>query len=453
MLKTGRARVKQASLGFKKFPKIMKIHFVGIGGIGVSALARYYLAQGYKISGSDLVSSEITKALEKLGVKIFIGKHKAKNLPKDADLVIYSPAVEERNPELKKARKLKIKCQSYPQALGELTKDHYTIAVCGSHGKSTVAAMVGLILTKAKLDPTIILGTKLREFGGSNCRVGKSKYLVIEADEYKESFLNYWPKTIVLLNIEYDHPDYFKDLHHYIFAYKKFVSHLPRDGILVANKDDKNTFLTFKKRKKVIWYSLREKESKKLRKVLKIPGEFNVSNALAALKVARILKIPDKISFKTLSQYRGSWRRFDEKRAKIDNLKFTIINDYGHHPTQVKVTLEAAREKYKDKTIWCIYQPHQYQRTYYLFNDFVKVFKEHSVDKVIITDIYTVSGRESKEIMRRVNAQKLVGAINKENVIYLPKEKIINYLKKNLAGGEVVIIMGAGDIYHLAQRF
>jgi UDP-N-acetylmuramate--alanine ligase len=431
----------------------MKIHFIGIGGIGVSALARYYLVQGNEISGSDLVSSEITKALEKLGAKISIGKHKAKNLPKDANLVVYSPAVEEKNPELKKARKLKIKCQSYPQALGELTKNHYTIAVCGSHGKSTVAAMIGLILTKAKFDPTVILGTKLREFGDSNCRVGKSKYLVIEADEYKESFLNYWPQIIVLLNIEYDHPDYFKNLHHYILAYKKFVSHLPKDGILVANKDDKNTFLTFKKRKKVIWYSLIEKESKKLRKVLKIPGEFNVSNALAALKVARILKIPDKISFKTLSQYKSSWRRFDEKRAKIDNLKFTIINDYGHHPTQVKVTLEAAREKYKDKTIWCIYQPHQYQRTYYLFDNFVKVFKEHPVDKVIITDIYTVSGRESKEIMRRVNAQKLVEAIKKENVIYLPKEKIINYLKKNLKGGEVVIIMGAGDIYNLTLKF
>jgi UDP-N-acetylmuramate--alanine ligase len=453
MLKIGRARAKQASLGFKKFPKIMKIHFVGIGGIGVSALARYYLAQGYKISGSDLVSSEITKGLEELGAKIFIGKHKAKNLSRETDLVVYSPAVEEKNPELKKAKKLKIKCQSYPQALGELTKNHYTIAVCGSHGKSTVAAMIGLILTKAKLNPTVILGTKLREFGDSNCRVGKSKYLVIEADEYKESFLNYWPKIIVLLNIEYDHPDYFKNLRHYILAYKKFVSHLPKEGVLVANKDDKNTFLTFKKRKKVIWYSLKEKESEKLRKILKIPGEFNVSNALAALKVARILKIPDKISFKTLSQYKGSWRRFDEKRVKIDNLKFTIINDYGHHPTQVKVTLEAAREKYKDKTIWCIYQPHQYQRTYYLFNDFIRVFKKHSVDKVIITDIYTVSGRESKEIMRKVNAQKLVEAINKENVIYLPKEKIINYLKKNLAGEEVVIIMGAGDIYNLAQRF
>jgi len=434
----------------------MKIHFIGIGGIGVSALARYYLAQGNEVSGSDLVSSEITKALEKLGAKIFIGKHKAKNLPKDANLVIYSPAVEEKNPELKKARKLKIKCQSYPQALGELTKNHFTIAVCGSHGKSTVAAMIGLILTKAKFNPTVILGTKLKEFGDSNCRVGKSKYLVIEADEYKESFLNYWPKIIVLLNIEYDHPDYFKNLNHYILAYKKFVSHLPKDGILIANRDDKNTFKTFKNRK-AIWYSLKEKESEKLRKILKIPGEFNVSNALAALKVARVLKIPDKISFKVLSQFKGTWRRFDIKKIKFSkNLEprtFTLVIDYAHHPTQVKVTLEAARGKYKNKKIWCIFQPHQYQRTYYLFDDFIKVFKEHPVDKVIITDIYTVSGRESKEIMRRVNAQKLVEAINKENVIYLPKRKIIDYLKKNLRGREVVIIMGAGDIYNLALRF
>jgi UDP-N-acetylmuramate--alanine ligase len=437
----------------------MKIHFIGIGGIGVSALARYYLAKGNEVSGSDLVSSEITKALEKLEAKIFIGKHKAKNLPKDADLIIYSPAVEEKNPELKEARKLKIKCQSYPQALGELTKNHFTIAVCGSHGKSTVAAMIGLILTKANLDPTVILGTKLKEFGDSNCRVGKSDYLVIEADEYKESFLNYWPKIIVLLNIEYDHPDYFKNLDHYILAYKKFVSHLAKDGILIANKDDKNISnlksQISKLKIKIQNYSLKGKESEKLRKILKIPGEFNVSNALAALKVARILKIPDKISFKVLSQFKSTWRRFDEKIARIPNTKYPIriINDYGHHPTQVKVTLEAAREKYKNKKIWCIFQPHQYQRTYYLFDDFIKVFKEHPVDKVIITDIYTVSGRESKKIMRKVNAQKLVKAINKENVIYLPKGKIINYLKKNLRGGEVVVIMGAGDIYNLTLRF
>jgi UDP-N-acetylmuramate--alanine ligase len=433
----------------------MKIHFIGIGGIGVSALARYYLAKGHEVSGSDLVSSEITKALEKLGAKIFIGKHKAKNLPRDANLVIYSPAVEEKNPELKKARKLKIKCQSYPQALGELTKDHYTIAVCGSHGKSTVAAMIGLILTKAKFDPTVILGTKLKEFGDSNCRIGKSKYLVIEADEYKESFLNYWPKIIVLLNIEYDHPDYFKDLNHYILAYKKFVSHLPKDGILIINKDDKNLSSTFFAiAKNAVYYSLRQKEAKKLRKILKIPGEFNISNALAALATARVLKILDKISFKALSQFKGTWRRFDEKIARIPNTKYAIriINDYAHHPTQVKVTLEAAREKYKNKKIWCIFQPHQYQRTYYLFDDFVKVFRENPVDKVLITDIYTVSGRESKKIMKKINSQKLVKEINKENVIYIQKEKIISYLKKNLKGKEVLMLVGAGDIYNLSLK-
>jgi len=282
--------------------------------------------------------------------------------------------------------------------------------------------------------------------------VGKSKYLVIEADEYKQSFLNYWPKIIVLLNIEYDHPDYFKNLRHYISAYRKFISHLPKDGVLIANKDDKNTFKTFKN-KKAIWYSLKEKQSKRLKKILKIPGKFNVSNALAVLKTSQILKISDKISLKVLSKFKGSWRRFEEKKAKISNLKFKIINDYGHHPTQVKVTLEAVREKYKNKKIWCIFQPHQYQRTYYLFDEFVKAFKNVPIDKVIITDIYTVSGREKKEIIEKVNSEKLVKAINKENVIYLPKKKIISFLKKNLKGGEIVVIMGAGDIYELNKKF
>jgi UDP-N-acetylmuramate--alanine ligase len=430
-----------------------KIHFIGIGGIGVSALARYYLIKGFKVSGSDLKESEITKALKKLGAKIFIGKQKKKNVPKDADLVIYSPAIEKNNPELLAAKAYNLKTLSYPQALGKLTKKHFTIAVCGSHGKSTVAAMIGLILAKAKFDPTVILGTKLREFGNSNCRVGKSKYLVIEADEYKESFLNYWPKIIVLLNIEYDHPDYFKNLRHYILAFKKFVFHLPKNGILIANKDDKNIYQTFSTIvKNILWYSLKERRAKKLKRILKIPGEFNVSNALAALRVAEILKISKKIALKTLSQFKGTWRRFEIKKAKIDNLKFTIINDYGHHPTQVKETLKAAREKYPKKKIFCIFQPHQYQRTFYLFDDFVRALRGNPIDKVFITDIYTVAGRESKKIMKKVSAKKLVNATKRENVIYLPKREIISYLKKNLKGGEVVILMGAGDIYELSLK-
>jgi len=433
----------------------MKIHFIGIGGIGVSALARYCLAHGREVSGSDLVSSEITKALKKLGAKIFIGKHKEKNLPKDADLVIYSPAIEEKNPELLEARTYNLKTLSYPEALGELTKKHFTIAVCGSHGKSTVAAMIGLLLTKANFDPTVILGTKLREFGNSNCRVGKSQYLVIEADEHFASFLNYWPKIIVLTTLEPDHLDYYKNFKNYILAFKKFVSHLPGDGFLVLNQDDKNIFNNkFSTAvRNVIHYSLKQKEAKKLKKILKVPGEFNVSNALAALTLARILKIPDKISFKALSEYRGSWRRFEIKKIKLPkNLEprtCTLISDYAHHPTQIKATLKAAREKFPKKKIILIFQPHQYQRTYYLWKDFVKVLKIAPVDKIIITDIYDVAGREERKIKKMVSSKKLVKAINKPFFVYLPKEKIINYLKENLKGGEVVILMGAGDIYEI----
>ncbi len=452
----------------------MNIHFIGIGGIGVSALARYYLAKGHKISGSDLVCSEITDGLRKEGAKLCIGKHRAENLSKNTDLVIFSPAITKDNPEIKRAKELGILVQSYPEALGELTKRYFTIAICGTHGKSTVTAMIGLILTKAGFDPTVILGTKLKEFGDSNCRVGKSEYLVIEADEHFASFLNYWPKIIVLTTLEPDHLDYYKNFKNYILAFKKFVSHLPKDGFLVANRDDKNIYSAFSRvAKNVKWYSLEDKETRKIKRVLKIPGEFNVANALAALKVAQFLKILEKTSLKTLSQYCGAWRRFEINHTKFlksnhKSVRITIVSDYGHHPTEIKVTLRAGREKYPKKKIWCVFQPHQYQRTYYLFGDFVKVFKEvlvqKWVDKLIITDIYDVAGRENENIKTKINSQKLIQAINYKlhkrkavvchlcQVEYIPKiSGVINYLKKNLEGGEVVIVMGAGDIYNLVK--
>lgn len=436
----------------------MNVHFVGIGGIGVSALAKYYLAKGHKVTGSDLVASEITDSLKKLGAKIFIGPHRSRTVLDQIDLVVYSPAVPTDNPELKRAKKLGIECQSYPEALGELTKKYFTIAVSGTHGKSTTTAMIGLLLAKAGLDPTVIVGTKVKEFGDSNCRVGKSQYLVIEADEHFASFLNYWPKIIVLTALELDHLDYYKNFKNYILAFKKFISHLPRDGVLIANRDDKNVNSTFSAAvKNVLWYSLKNKGVKKIKGILKIPGKFNISNALAALTVTRVLKIPDKISFKALSEYRGSWRRFEITRPGLvvrpGLIRHPIIiSDYAHHPTQIKVTLEAAREKFPRKKIWCVFQPHQYQRTYYLFKDFVKVFKEAPVDKLIITDIYDVAGRETLKIKKKVSSEKLVKKISKNKVIYLKKEEILDYLKKNLRGGEVVMIMGAGDIYNLSLK-
>jgi len=430
-----------------------KIHFVGIGGIGISALAKYYLMKGNLVSGSDLSSSEITDALRKKGANLFIGKHKKENISEDIDLVIYSPAVQKSNPELLKAKNYKLKTKSYPEALGELTKEHFTIAVSGTHGKSTTTAMLSLILIKAGFDPTVIIGTKLKEFGDSNFRAGKSKYLVIEADEHFASFLNYRPKIIVLTNIEADHLDYYKNIGNILKAFKKYVGHLSKDGILVVNGDDKNIRKIISNQFPISKYQFSNlKDVNKLKKIMKVPGDFNVYNALAALTTARVLKIPDKTSFAAFSRYKGAWRRFEIIKGNLNGEKITLVSDYGHNPQKARAALQAAREKWPNKKIWCVYQPHQYQRTYYLFRDFVKVFKKAYIDRIIITDIFDVAGREEGSLKKMVNSEKLVKAIRKDSVIYLPKEKIINYLKKNVKGGEVVIMMGAGNIYQLIPK-
>ncbi len=432
------------------------IHFIGIGGIGVSALAKYYLEKGYKVSGSDLVFSEITEALEKKGAKIFIGKHKPENLLKNVDLVVYSPAVQKSNPEFKKAKGLKIKTQSYPQALGKLTKEYFTIAVSGTHGKSTTTSMIGILLAKAGLDPTVIVGTKVKEFQDSNCRVGKSKYLVIEACEHEESFLNYWPQITVITNIEREHLDYYKNLNNILKAFNKFVSNLSKKGILVINDDDKNARKILSK-SQVQKYSLKQKEAKELKKILKVPGEHNIYNALAALAVARILGISNKIAFQALAGYQGAWRRFEIKKCRVidSKIKVLVINDYAHHPTEIKAVLKATREKFPKKKIWAVFQPHQYQRTFYLFKSFIKVLSAAPVDKLIITDIYDVAGREQGTIKKNISSQKLVKKIKAKNkVVYIPTiGKTAHYLRENLKGREVVIIMGAGDIYKLADYF
>lgn len=459
----------------------MKIHFLGLGGIGVSSLAQYYLARGEKVSGSDLAESEITQALKKQGARVFIGSHRASNLRERFDLVVYSPAITPDNPELKAAQKEGIPCQSYPQALGELTKKHFTLAVCGTHGKGTTTALISLILIKAKFDPTVVIGTKLKEFGDSNFRPGKSKYLVIEADEYKASFLNYWPKIIVLTTIDKDHLDYFKTLGNILKTFIQFVKHLPQDGWLVANAGEKNSreVLAQSSSQTIDYDPSKAREAARLRKILRIPGEHIVADALAALAVARILEIPDKISFQALGEYHGAWRRFEESELKMPlrgfskkystdrarspvDAKLKIISDYAHHPTEISVTLKAVREKYPGKEIWCVFQPHQYQRTYYLFSDFVKVLSQAPVDKLILAPIYSVAGRESRSIKRKVSSLKLARAIQKildtkyqipdTKTIYISTIlKITQYLRKNIKSSSVLVVMGAGDIYRLPQ--
>lgn len=434
----------------------MRFHFIGIGGIGISALAKYFLEKGHYVSGSDLVLSEPAEDLEKSGAIIYKGKHKTSNIKLPLDKVIFSPAITAENPELIKAKSLGIKTQSYPQALGELTKEHFTIAISGTHGKSTTTAMIGLILEKAKLDPTVVVGTRLKEFGNSNCRVGKSRYLVIEADEHFASFLNYRPQVIVLTNIDLDHLDFYKNINNILKTYTRYIMLLPKNGFLVVNKGDKNSIKIVKNIKprifKVKEYDLLQPEAKKIKEILKIPGEHNVLNALAALSVARIINIPDNIVFKTLSEYKGAWRRFEICKT-LHHGNVIVVSDYAHHPAEISATLKAAKEKYPNKKIWCVFQPHQYQRTYYLFGGFVDTFRKFPIDKLIITDIYDVAGREEKTIRSKVSAELLVKAIDREFALYLPNDKIIRYVKKNISPKSVLIIMGAGDIYQLVKKF
>lgn len=432
----------------------MKIHCIGIGGIGVSALAQYYLSEGHQVSGSDLVASEITDFLKAKGIEIIIG-NLTENIRQDFDLVVHSPAVKSDNPEYKAAKELNIKTQSYPEALGELTKKYYTIAIAGAHGKSTTTAMIALVLTVAGLDPTVIVGTKVKEFGNNNFRKGKSKYLVIEACEYDSSFIHYEPRIAVITNVDKEHLDYFKTFANVKKAFKNFILKIPEDGFLVFNQDDKYIPKILEAKFKTFGYSLKKqiKKAPKLKKLLQVPGDHNISNALAALQVARILEIQDKISLTALHNFKGTWRRFEVKEGIAGDKKITVVSDYAHHPNEIKATLEAAREKYPDERIWCVFQPHQHQRTYYLFNDFAKTFRKVSIDKIIITDIYDVAGRETKAINEEVSSGRLVKKINRKNVSYLPISDLEKYIKENIEGGEVLIIMGAGDIYKLADKF
>lgn len=429
------------------FPKnYKKAHFIGIAGIGVSALAQYFKSEGLAVSGSDLSDCQ---NLIKKKIKIYKG-HSCSNIKRDVDVIIYSNAIKENNPELLKGKKMGLRIMSYPEALGELTKKYFTIAVSGTHGKSTTTAMISSIMINAGLDPTVIIGTKIKNLN-NNFRKGKSKYLLIEADEYKGALLNYYPKIAVINNIEEDHLDYYKDVNDIIKTFQKYIKNNIKNNTLIVNDDDKNIKKILKiYKRKPVFFSLKDKDVRDI--TLKTPGDHNKYNALAALSVSRKLKINKKTAVEILSSFSGTWRRFEEKNINIKkNIRIKVINDYAHHPTAVSATIKAAKEKYKGRKIFLIFQPHQYERTYQLFDKFKEALSSTSLEKIIITDIYSVKGRESPEIKKKVNSKMLVSGIN--NAIYIKNEKEIHrYILKNLQNKNILIIMGAGDIYLLENK-
>ncbi len=451
------------------------IYFIGIGGIGISALARYFLASGSRISGSDASQSIITQELKKEGVEVKIG-HKTNNVPRNITLAIHSAAIAlDNNPEIKKIKKLgDIPIKSYAQAIGELTRDYKTIAITGSHGKSTTTALLALVLKDTHFDPTVIIGTKLKEFGGSNFRKGKSNYLILEADEYQESFLHYSPIAVIITNIDREHLDFFKNLNEIKKVFLKFINNIQLNGILILNKDDKNLFnlrnkiqkIAKKNNLKMFWFGAQEKFKsdiqEKLKKCLKVPGEHNFSNALAAYALSRAFKINSKIILNMLGKYRGAWRRM-EYRGKLKNsiingqkliINSFVFDDYAHHPTEIKATLLGLRQKYPKSKIICVFQPHQAERLKLLFKEFSQSF--YSADALILLSIYKVVGRDF--FASKYSSQKLAEIIKKRKtsppVTYLkdfknlPKTiKIILNSKSCALNSVVIVMMGAGDIY------
>lgn len=427
------------------------IHFVGIGGIGVSSLARYYLAIGAGVSGSDLAASEITQELAREGAEITIGKHKKSNVPKTATAVVCTPAILYSNVELVEGRHRGISVLTYPEALGELTKTYETVTISGSHGKSTTTALVSIVLEEGYFDPTVIIGVKLREFGGSNFRRGRGPYLVIEADEWNRSFLNYSPKYAVVTNIDREHMDTYKTLADLEETFAEYLAKVPPKGVIVANADDPALAKVARKfGEKVTWYSLRDPEARLVKPILKIPGEHNLSNALAAFKLGRALGVFEHDILRGLSRFSGAWRRFELRG--IVNGAF-VIADYGHHPSEIKATIRAARDRFPLRRIWCIFQPHQHQRLKFLWDDFVGAFDD--ADRVSLLPVYDVAGRETAAAKKQVSSIKLVEEIKNrgKDISYLESfDDAKKAIHAQARAGDIILLMGAGDIYDLTKE-
>lgn len=421
-----------------------KIHFVGIGGTGISAVARMMLLQGKMISGSDRSESPTAEELAKLGAKIFIGQN-AENISKDTNLVIYTVAIPDDNPELLRAKELKIKCVTYPQALNIISADKYTVAISGTHGKTTTTAMVGKILLDAGADPTVVVGSSFKDLK-TNMVAGKGDLLVVEADEYRRGFLNLSPKILVIANIDEDHLDYYKNLEDIQSAFSELAEKIPKDGFLICDKNDEHLLPVLKSVKsKVVDYPKVSVEGLNL----KFPGKHNVKNAQCALAVAEVLGLDFKKAVLSLNDFAGTERRFEFK-GKTESGAL-VYDDYAHNPHKLRAVLSGARELFPNKKIVAVFQPHLYSRTKTQLDEFAKSFQD--ADMVLLPPIYPAREKFDPSISSEMLVEKIADNYGGVKALAFESlDSIFDYLKKNLAGGEVVITIGAGDVTSLSDR-
>ncbi len=438
------------------------VHFIGIGGISMSGIARVLLSNGVKVSGSDTGSSAIIDKLKENGAVVY-DSHSADNIT-NQDLVVHTAAVKQDNPEIQEAIKKGIEVIDRAEMMGRLMKDYKNaVSVAGTHGKTTATSMMSYIMIKASLEPTVMVGGELDILGG-NYKIGKKDYFITETCEYCRSFLKFFPTVAIILNVEEDHLDYYKDLDDIKDAFNDFARLVPQDGALIVCADDKNAMDCLKGIKAPLFtYGIENGEftaskicydsfgypsfeilrngEKLLDIKLNVTGLHNVSNAVGCTAAALAMGIDAKFIKEGLEAFSGTKRRFEKKGSLNGAL---IIDDYAHHPTEIEATLNAVKN-ISHKKLWTVFQPHTYTRTYTLFEDFKKVLK--TAGNVIIADIYAAREKDTG----LVSAKQLADAV--ENAVYIESfEKIEDYLKNNVSQGDIVLTVGAGNVVEIGEH-
>ena len=450
------------------FKKPIHIHFIGIGGISMSGLAEILLSEGFTISGSDNKESELTIRLRSEGANVIIGQN-FDNITSDIDLVVYTAAIRRDNPELGAAMEANLPMLSRAELLGQMMRNYkYPIAVSGTHGKTTTSSMLSEILLAGNTDPTLSIGGILKSIGG-NVRIGHSDYFLTEACEYTNSFLSFFPKYGIILNVEADHLDFFKDLADIRNSFRRFAELLPADGALVingeierleeltanvkcpvytiglsANYDYYATDITFNE-VGCASYTIHTPKGLTFPVKLGVVGIHNVYNSLAALAMADILSFEPEISLAALEKCTGADRRFEIKGSLGD---ITIVDDYAHHPTEIAATLSAA-VNYPHNHLWVVFQPHTYSRTKALMSEFADALSK--AEHVILADIYAARENDTLGISSG-DLQKEIQKRGGDCYYFHSFSEIEIFLLKNCNQGDVLITMGAGDVYRIGEE-
>ncbi len=422
--------------------------FWGIGGIGMSALALWYLEEGWEVWGEDLKNSFMVKEVVQRGARVFVGKGSF-SLSK-FDRVIYSLAIPKKE-VLKRAQRVK-EVWSYPQALGEKTHRFFTFCVAGSHGKSTTTALLSLVLERAGFSPYVVVGTRLKEFGHLNFKKGSSPFLVVEADEYRGAFWNYLPQVVLLTNIDKEHLDFYKTFSGVKRGFAKFLERVPETGFIITHpsKEIQEVLKMGKVKARVIFTQKQNKSF--LKKYMYLPGLHNIDNANLVLSFSRMWGIEDSIVLKVIQNYKGAWRRFEVFRVTFGGKKIVVVSDYAHHPTELLALAHALKERWPHREHLVFFQPHQRERTYFLQKEWIGVFRKIAElgFTLYILPIFEVAGRESYG--RKITSKELVRDTREENVRWIAKENVLGFLEKSVRGKEIVSFVGAGDIVNLTEK-